>query len=81
MSTDTQTLQLNGVEIEDTFAEAFTVVGTRLIITAVDEHWARTAAEEYCGFATSVIACDAEAAPNVTWPRMTRPTAGRASAC
>lgn len=46
----------------DTFAEAFPIVGTRLVITALSEHWARVAATEFCGFSTSVIACDVEAA-------------------
>jgi len=55
-------LTLNGVEVVDTFAEAFPIVGTRLIITAASARWAETAAAEFCGFATSVIACDAEAA-------------------
>ena len=54
-------LQLNGVSVADTFAEAFPIVGTRAIITAVSERWAQTAAQELCGYATSVIACDAEA--------------------
>src|SRR5690606_36936182 len=49
--------------IVDTFAEAFSVVAARLIVTAVSDHWARVAAAEMCGYATSVIACDAEAAP------------------
>lgn len=57
----TQALALNGVTIVDTFAEAFPIVGTRLLITAATESWARTAANELCGYATSVIACDAEA--------------------
>ncbi len=52
---------LNGVEIEDTFAEGFGMWGTRLIITAVNRKWADTAAAEMTGFATSVIACDCEA--------------------
>ena len=56
------TLDLNNVKIADTFAEAFTTVGTRLIITAATHKWAEIAANELCGFATSVIACDAEAA-------------------
>ncbi|HLQ43213.1 MAG TPA: formylmethanofuran--tetrahydromethanopterin N-formyltransferase, partial [Planctomycetaceae bacterium] len=56
------TLELNGTPVADTFAEAFPIVGTRLIITAVSERWALTAATELCGFATSVIACDCEAA-------------------
>lgn len=54
-------LELNGVPVDDTFAEAFPVFGTRLIITAASEAWAETAARETCGFATSVIACDVEA--------------------
>ncbi|MBM82672.1 MAG: formylmethanofuran--tetrahydromethanopterin N-formyltransferase [Planctomycetaceae bacterium] len=55
-------MELNGVEVVDTFAEAFPIVGTRLIITAASEFWSHIAAYEFCGFATSVIACDAEAA-------------------
>ncbi len=52
---------LGGVEIEDTFAEAFGMRGTRLIVTADTAGWARIAAETATGFATSVIACGAEA--------------------
>lgn len=55
-------MELNGTPVADTFAEAFPITGTRLIITAVSERWALTAAQELCGFATSVIACDCEAA-------------------
>lgn len=54
-------MHINGVEIEDTFAEAFDMWGARLIITAADHRWARIAAENATGFATSVIACGAEA--------------------
>lgn len=54
--------EINGVIVEDTFAEAFPVTGTRLIITAQSHQWAQTAADEFCGFATSVIACKVEAA-------------------
>ena len=53
---------LNGVQIEDTFAEAFKMWGTRVIITAINRKWALTAATCMTGFATSVIACGAEAA-------------------
>ncbi|MCH8828255.1 MAG: formylmethanofuran--tetrahydromethanopterin N-formyltransferase [Planctomycetes bacterium] len=60
-TTDNQ-LTLNGTPVADTFAEAFPLVGTRLLLTAVNEHWAKTAASVFCGFATSVIACDAEVA-------------------
>lgn len=52
---------INGVAIEDTFAEAFGMKATRLVITAPNEHWARVAAENMTGFATSVIACGCEA--------------------
>ena len=55
-------LNLHGTPVADTFAEAFPITATRLIITAATEGWARTAAGELCGFATSVIACDCEAA-------------------
>ncbi|MEQ8636527.1 formylmethanofuran--tetrahydromethanopterin N-formyltransferase [Gimesia maris] len=54
-------LALNGVPICDTFAEAFTTVGARIIVTALTESWVRIAAAEVTGYATSVIACDAEA--------------------
>lgn len=53
---------LNGVEIRDSFAEAFPMAGTRLIITADTPRWARTAAASLTGFATSVIGCGCEAA-------------------
>ncbi|MEK0083139.1 formylmethanofuran--tetrahydromethanopterin N-formyltransferase [Benzoatithermus flavus] len=52
---------LNGVAIEDTFAEAFPMRATRLVVTAPDLRWARTAAAAMTGFATSVIACGCEA--------------------
>ncbi len=34
---------------------------TRLVVTAASPKWARTAADVFCGNATSVIACDCEA--------------------
>lgn len=52
---------INGVAIDDTFAEAFGMRATRLVITAHDATWARHAAVALTGFATSVIACGAEA--------------------
>lgn len=51
----------NGVHIEDTFAEAFDMKATRIIITASSHAWAREAAVTMTGFATSVIACGIEA--------------------
>lgn len=54
-------LEKQGIQIDDTFAEAFPMQGTRLIITADSEKWARIAAATMTGFATSVIACGVEA--------------------
>lgn len=54
-------MKINGVEIEDTFAEAFPMVATRVIITAETLRWAEIAARETIGYSTSVIACDTEA--------------------
>jgi formylmethanofuran--tetrahydromethanopterin N-formyltransferase len=52
---------LNGVAVDDTFAEAFPMKATRLVITAHDIAWARHAAVSATGLATSVIACGCEA--------------------
>ena len=54
-------MQLRGVTIEDTFAEAFTMRVARVIITARNPRWAREAALKMTGFATSVIGCKVEA--------------------
>jgi formylmethanofuran--tetrahydromethanopterin N-formyltransferase len=53
--------QRNGVRIEQTFAEAFPMSATALIITAPTIEWARIAAATMTGFATSVIGCGVEA--------------------
>jgi formylmethanofuran--tetrahydromethanopterin N-formyltransferase len=52
---------VDGVAIEDTFAEAFGMRATRLVVTADSAGWARIAAETATGFATSIIACGVEA--------------------
>ena len=52
---------INGVQIDDTFAEAFNMRGTRVIITAQNHKWAYNAANAMTGFATSVIGCGVEA--------------------
>ena len=52
---------INGVQIDDTFAEAFNMRGTRVIITAQNLKWAYHAANAMTGFATSVIGCGVEA--------------------
>ena len=57
-------MHVNGVEIEDTFAEAFGMWGSRLVVTGEDMGWARTAAEAATGFATSIIGCGCEAGTN-----------------
>jgi formylmethanofuran--tetrahydromethanopterin N-formyltransferase len=57
----TDALVRNGVVIDPTFAEAFPMKATRIIITAHDLTWARHAAVSATGFATSVIACGCEA--------------------
>ena len=55
-------VHVNGVLIEDTFAEAFPMRAARIVVTAVNSRWAHAAARELTGFATSVIACKCEAA-------------------
>jgi formylmethanofuran--tetrahydromethanopterin N-formyltransferase len=57
----TSALIRNGVVIDPTFAEAFPMKATRIVITAHDLVWARHAAVSATGFATSVIACGCEA--------------------
>ena len=54
-------LKIKGITVVETFAEAFPMAGTRIIITAPSLEWALTAARTMTGFATSVIACGAEA--------------------
>jgi formylmethanofuran--tetrahydromethanopterin N-formyltransferase len=55
-------MEIRGVFIEDTFAEAFPMRAARIVITARTPRWAREAALKLTGFATSVIACKCEAA-------------------
>ncbi|MCK5872492.1 MAG: formylmethanofuran--tetrahydromethanopterin N-formyltransferase, partial [Methylococcales bacterium] len=52
---------INGVTIDETFAEAFPMKATRVIITARTPRWAYNSAQAMTGFATSVIACGCEA--------------------
>ena len=53
-------MHLSGTFIDDTFAEAFGMRYTRLIVTAIDEYWLEAALREFTGYSSSVIACDAE---------------------
>jgi formylmethanofuran--tetrahydromethanopterin N-formyltransferase len=54
-------LNVNGVAIDDTFAEAFDMRATAILITAPTVRWAAQAAATMTGFATSVIGCGCEA--------------------
>jgi formylmethanofuran--tetrahydromethanopterin N-formyltransferase len=54
-------MNINGVTIDATFAEAFGMKATRILITAINHRWARHAGEAMTGFATSVIGCGIEA--------------------
>lgn len=54
-------LSMNGVRIDDSFAEAFDMRATALVITAETAEWADIAASSLTGFASSVIACGVEA--------------------
>jgi formylmethanofuran--tetrahydromethanopterin N-formyltransferase len=47
--------------VSDTFAEAFAMSATRVLVTADTPAWAMIAAQTMTGYATSVISCDAEA--------------------
>lgn len=51
---------VNGIAIDDTFAEAFGMSATGVVVTADSAKWARQAAVTMSGFGTSVIGCGAE---------------------
>lgn len=57
----TYSLELSGVVVRPSFAEAFPMRATRLLITAESPRWAEIAARSMTGFATSVIGCGCEA--------------------
>ncbi len=54
-------MKIKSTKIADTFAEAFKMWGSRIIITGASKEWARAAAQSITGFATSVIGCKCEA--------------------
>jgi formylmethanofuran--tetrahydromethanopterin N-formyltransferase len=58
---DPKVMHSSWPQVADTFAEAFPMTVARAIITAETPVWAAIAAQEMTGYATSVIACDAEA--------------------
>jgi formylmethanofuran--tetrahydromethanopterin N-formyltransferase len=54
-------LTVKRIRVDDTFAEAFAMRATGVIVTADSAGWARQAAIAMTGFATSVIGCGCEA--------------------
>ncbi len=66
-------MELNGVEIEDTFCEAFGAFFTRIVVTAKNEKWATIVAQEATGYGTSTIGCDAEAGIDMFLPSQNTP--------
>ncbi len=61
-------MELNGVEIEDEFCEAFGGFFTRILVTAKNEKWVKIAALVSTGYGTSTIHCDAEAGIDIFVP-------------
>lgn len=66
-------LQLNNVEIEDTYAEAFDIWCVRPLITAIDKEWAKIAVNVVTGYAVSTIGCDCEAGVDYEVPASETP--------
>ncbi|MGR9106327.1 MAG: formylmethanofuran--tetrahydromethanopterin N-formyltransferase [Gammaproteobacteria bacterium] len=54
-------MYIQSTEIVDTFAEAFNMWASRIVITAETPKWAFAAGRSVTGFATSVIGCKCEA--------------------
>jgi formylmethanofuran--tetrahydromethanopterin N-formyltransferase len=54
-------MKIKSTRIDDTYAEAFKMWATRVVITAETRQWAMAAATSMTGFATSVIGCKCEA--------------------
>ncbi len=66
-------MEINGVTIDNTYAEAFPTWICRIIITAVTREWALKAATEATGFATSAIGCPCEAGIEIEVPASETP--------
>ena len=54
-------MRVHDTEVIDTFAEAFSMWGARIVVTADTPAWVGHAARSLTGFATSVIGCKCEA--------------------
>jgi formylmethanofuran--tetrahydromethanopterin N-formyltransferase len=70
---------IGNTEIVDTFAEGFSMRYTRLIVTAMTKRWLQSAMNEFCGYGSSVIGCDAEIAVE-SWVPETETPDGRCGA-
>lgn len=66
-------MQINGVIIDDTYAEAFPMWMARLIITADSLHWAQVGANNAAGLAISVVGCSCEAGIDTILPETETP--------
>lgn len=66
-------MQINGVTIEDTFAEAFPMWASRLIITADTPRLALLGATAASGLAISIIGCGCEAGVGMAIPEVETP--------
>jgi formylmethanofuran--tetrahydromethanopterin N-formyltransferase len=66
-------LTANRIRIDDTFAEAFDMRATAVVITAETMAWARHAARTMTGFGTSVIGCGCETSVDRELPRSQTP--------
>ncbi len=66
-------LEIAGVRIRDTYAEAFRMWAARALVTARSPEWAATAAGGMTGFATSVIGCKVEAGIEAVLPPSATP--------
>ncbi len=53
-------MKIGPTEIVDSFAEAFPMQYSRLVVTAHNRHWLDAALQSFCGYGSSVISCDAE---------------------
>ena len=56
-----ENMQINDVDIKNTYAEGFGIKVTRILVTAATQELAKIAATEATGYGTSVIGCPAEA--------------------
>jgi formylmethanofuran--tetrahydromethanopterin N-formyltransferase len=61
-------MKLNGIEIEDTYCEAFGSFFARVLVTAKNQKWAQIAGQIASGYGTSTIHCDAEAGIDLLIP-------------